>query len=255
VYQTPAERFRDQPPIAPHHGAPLPTSLATQAAALMRRMIISGELAPGERIVENRLAPLLGLSRPPLREGLRLLEQEGLVTQEMYRGATVVNLSRQDIYEIVTLRRVLEESAIRIGVPVRAPERLLALEETFATLLRHAADGNEESAADDSYALHLALIKLAGNSRLLTAYQSLSLQLTMALNRRSRADTETLVERAERHRGLVAAVRAGDPDGVLAILHDEAATDYASRLRDDGDLTPEAAEWFAARGTATRIRT
>lgn len=225
----------------------VPTSLSTRAAALVRRMIMSGELAPGERIVENRLAPLLGLSRPPLREGLRLLEREGLVTQELHRGAAVVSLGRQDIYEIIALRRVLEEAAVRAGVPVRVPERLETLERALAIMERHASEGKEDSAADDSYALHVALVGLAGNSRLVAAYQGFSLQLTMALNRRSRAAVETLVQRAERHRVLVAAVHAGDPEAVLAILHDEASTDYAGRLHDDGELTPEAQEWFAAR--------
>jgi len=220
-------------------------SLANQAAELVREMIMTGELAPGARIIENRLAPQLGLSRPPLREGLRKLEQEGLVLQEMYRGATVVTLGRQDVFEIVTLRRLLEETAVRAGVPAREPARLETLSAALDTMEANAREHNERSAANDSYAFHLALVGLAGNRRLLSAYRSLNLQLTMALNRRARADGETLVERAARHRAVWERVIAGDAPGTLALLHDTASLDFARQLPRTGDLTPEAADWFA----------
>jgi DNA-binding GntR family transcriptional regulator len=222
------------------------SSLANHAADLVREMILTGELAPGARIIENRLAPVLGLSRPPLREGLRKLEQEGLVVQEMYRGVTVVVLGRQDVYEIVTLRRLLEETAVRIGVPAREAARLDLLEAALDTMEANARENNERSAANDSYAFHLAIVGLAGNSRLLSSYRSLNLQLTMALNRRARADGETLLERAARHRAVWERVLDGDVGGTLALLHDTASLDFARRMPHEGIVTVEAAEWFDA---------
>jgi DNA-binding GntR family transcriptional regulator len=221
-------------------------SLAQRAADLLRAMIMSGELAPGSRIVENRLAPALGLSRPPLREALRLLEHEGLVVQEMYRGSTVVTLGRQDVFEIVTLRRLLEETAVRSGVPTRDPARLALLDEALQRMEANAATSNEADAAADSYAFHQAVVGLAGNSRLLAAYRSLNLQLTMALNRRARSQAESLVERAARHRRVFERVQAGDVDGTLELLHDSASLDFARRMPEDGTITAEAAEWFRA---------
>jgi len=207
---------------------------------------MSGELAPGERIVENRLAPVLGLSRPPLREGLRKLEQEGLVVQELFRGATVVILGRQDVYEIVTLRRLLEETAVFRGVPARVPDRLDALERALGVMEANAAENNESTAAHDSYAFHLALVGLAGNSRLLSAYRSIGLQMTMALNRRARAGSESLIERAARHRLVWERVLDGDARGTLELLHATASLDFARRMPRTGALTPDAEEWFAA---------
>jgi len=209
-------------------------------------MILSGELAPGSRIIENRLAPALGLSRPPLREGLRKLEQEGLVEQEMYRGATVVTLGRQDVYEIVTLRRLLEEIAVRSGVPARIPDRLEALEKALETMEANARAASESTAAHDSYAFHLALVGLAGNGRLISAYRSLNLQMTMALNRRARAGGESLVARAARHRVIWERIVEGDPVQTLALLHDTASLDFARQMPRAGTLTPAAEEWFAA---------
>ena len=217
----------------------------TRAADAVRRMITSGMLAPGSHVIESRLAAELGLSRSPLREALRVLEQEGLLRSVPNHGVTVTELSAQDIYEIYTLRRTLEEMAVRIGVPVTMPERLERLELAFAEMLDNAHRGDDDSAADDSHRFHLALVGLAGHSRLEHAYRSLALQLTMHLNRKARAANETLVERAERHRVIVDLVRAGDADGVVAELADGASVTLVRRLGRPSGLSPEAERWYA----------
>lgn len=193
----------------------------SRVADAVRRRITSGVLAPGSRVTESRLATELGVSRTPLREALRILEQEGLLRSEPNRGVTVTELTAQDVYEIATLRRTLEETAVRIGVPVAVPERMGRLERAFERMLADARAGDEDSAAEDSYAFHLAVIGLAGHARLEKAYSSLALQLAMHLNRRARAATESLLDRTERHRPVLDAVRAGDPDAVIAALGDE----------------------------------
>jgi DNA-binding GntR family transcriptional regulator len=223
---------------------PTPQSPAQHTADQVRSLIMSGALAPGDRIVENRLAPQLGVSRPPLREALRLLEQEGLVVQEMFRGASVVTLGRQDVFEIFALRRVLETTAIQTGVPVRDATRLDRVRAALRTMEEHAAQGNESAATEDSYALHLAIVGLAGNSRLEAAYRSLGLQLMMGLNRRARSTSESLPARAARHRTVVDQIEAGAGDVALALLHDNASLGFLAYLPEDGPLSPEAAEWY-----------
>jgi DNA-binding GntR family transcriptional regulator len=231
-----------------------PTTPSQHTADQVRALIMSGALAPGDRIVENRLAPQLGVSRPPLREALRLLEQEGLVVQEMFRGARVVSLTRQDVYEIVTLRRVLETTAIHAGVPVRDASRLDRVRTALQVMEQHAAEGNESSAAQDSYALHLAIVGLAGNSRLDSAYRSLGLQLMMGLNRRARLTRESLSARAARHRAVVDEIERGQGDVALALLHDDASLGFLRHLPSDGSLTAEATEWFDAHLRATSVK-
>ena len=226
--------------------AALPSAGATaRAADAVRRMITSGALAPGSHVIESRLAAELGLSRSPLREALRVLEQEGLLRSVPHHGVTVTELSAQDIYEIFTLRRTLEEMAVRIGVPVTVPDRLHRLERAFAQMLENAHRGDDDAAAEDSHRFHLALVGLAGHARLEHAYRSLALQLTMHLNRRARAANETLVERAERHRVIVDLVRAGDVEGVVAELTDGASVTLVRRLGRPSVLSPEAERWYA----------
>lgn len=212
----------------------------------IRRRITSGRLAAGSRVTESALAAELGISRSPLREALRILEQEGLVSSTPNRGVTVTELGAQDIYEISTLRRSLEEMAVRMGVPVTVPARLHRLENAFDEMLAHAHAGSEETAAEDSYRFHLAVIGLAGHTRLERAYSSLALQLAMHLNRRARAASESLVQRAERHRPILDGVRAGDPTAVIDALGDEAAMTFVTRVGSNEQLSPEAAGWFAA---------
>ena len=230
-----------------------PQSPAQHTADRVRSLIMAGVLASGDRIVENRLAPQLGVSRPPLREALRLLEQEGLVVQEMFRGASVVRLGRQDVYEIVMLRRVLETTAIHVGVPVHDPARLERVRTALLRMEEQAAAGDESTATEDSYALHLAIVGLAGNSRLEASYSSLGLQLMMGLNRRARASSESLTARAARHRAVVTEIERGQGDAALTLLHNDASLGFLLHLPPDDALTTEAAAWFReVDGTAQR---
>lgn len=199
-----------------------PPSLVAVAAEALRRMILGGALAPGERIVENRLTAEFGISRPPLREALRLLEREGLVEQVPRKGARVRTLTLHDVYEICTLRRELERMAVDLGVPVRNPLAMRRFQATLADM-RRAADADDASGfAEHAFEFHVALVALSGHRRLEEAYRSLHQQMLLctALNRRARARRgETLPQAVDRHRRLHDLVAAGDRDAV----HDELA--------------------------------
>src|ERR1044072_8854038 len=101
-----------------------PPSMVQLATEALMRMLLGGTLRPGDRVVENQLTQELGVSRPPLREAMRVLEQQGLITQLPRRGAFVTQLTLHDIYEIVTLRRELERMAVDLGLPVRSAARV-----------------------------------------------------------------------------------------------------------------------------------
>src|SRR5437868_12655703 len=97
-------------------GVPHDLGAASLVELVVRRLraeILSGELAPGERIVEEQLTRRFGTSRAPLREALRLLGQQGLVEHSPRRGVRVTRLSARDIGELFTLRDALEQFAVR----------------------------------------------------------------------------------------------------------------------------------------------
>lgn len=85
----------------------------------LRQAIIDGELAAGERLVEDTIAEQFGVSRVPVREALRQLESEGFVTSERYRGATVSSTSTRDTVELMQVRRGLEVLAARQAAQLR----------------------------------------------------------------------------------------------------------------------------------------
>lgn len=223
-----------------------PPSLTVLAAEALRGMILSGELPPGARIVENQLTRLLGVSRPPLREALRVLEQEGLVRPSSPRGTIVTPISLHDVFEVFSLREDLERIAVRQGVPVQDAGRLERVRSAQAALEAAAAAGDPAGVTREGFSFHLSVIGLAGHGRLEAAYRALSLQmqLCMGLNRRARARQETLADDAERHRRILAAVEGGDPLHVQDELLHHGDLSFLDGVR-HLPSSPQAESWLA----------
>jgi DNA-binding GntR family transcriptional regulator len=225
-----------------------PPSMSSLAADALREMVLNGELRPGDRVIENRLTEALGVSRPPLREAMRVLEQEGLIVQVPRKGAVVAPVTPHDIYEIVSLREEIEQIAVRLGVPVRAQERLDRLRQAFADLEAAAEEPGAQRVVESSFAFHLAIVGLAGHKRLEDVYRSLSLQMRMcmAMNRRARAGIETAREDAARHRPLMDLVEAGDAGAMAHTLAHHGQRTYLLSIDDDAEgHSPESRAWFA----------
>ena len=198
-----------------------PPSLTEMAAARLRDMILTGQLAPGERLVEERLTEHLGISRPPLREAMRLVQQEGLIVTRPRHGSAVATLTDQDVYEILTLRSALERLAVELGVPVRLPERLENCRRALAEMERCAAAEDRSSLVQAGYAFHAAIVGLPGHRRLEETYGWVRQQLLlcMARNLHTREHFyENLEQHVARHRYLLDLIEAGDPQAVLAEL-------------------------------------
>jgi DNA-binding GntR family transcriptional regulator len=228
-----------------------PPSMSRLAADTMRDMILAGELQPGDRVVENQLTHLLGVSRPPLREALRVLEQEGLLMQQPRRGVIVVPITLHDVYEIFTLRDQLERMAVELGVPVRRPERL----ERCRTALRHLEDaaraGDGATVTDRAFDFHLAVVGLAGHRRLEQCYRSLSLQmrLCMGMNQRARVAGEGLWGNVERHRAILETLERGDPQRAREMLADHWQHTFVLELGQSlGGRSVEAEAWLEGLG-------
>ena len=209
------------PEDPPGNGQLDPPSLVQLAAGAIRKMILSGELGPGERLIELSLTERLGISRPPLREAMRLLQQEGLILVQPRRGATVTTLTDRDVYEILTLRSALERTAVELGVPVRQPERLAACRAALGRMERAAAKEDRAALVEGGYAFHASLVALAGHRRIDEIYASLHRQLLLCMARNLYVREryyEDLDVHVARHRHLLDLVEAGDPEAVLAEL-------------------------------------
>lgn len=224
-----------------------PPSMSQLAADAVRKMILSGRLQPGDRVVENQLTHQLGVSRPPLREALRVLEQEGLLVQQPRRGAIVVPITLHDVYEIFTLRDQLERMAVELGVPVRVPARLERCRTALRELEEGARAGDAAIVTDRAFDFHLAVVGLAGHRRLEDAYRSLSLQmrLCMAMNQRARVSDEGLWGNVERHRAILETLERGDRQEVVELLADHGQHTFILELGPSLDgRSAEAEAWL-----------
>ncbi|MEU4477901.1 GntR family transcriptional regulator [Micromonospora sp. NPDC023966] len=235
-----------------------PPSLSLLAADAVRKMILAGRLRPGDRVVENQLTHQLGISRPPLREALRVLEQEGLLVQQPRRGVIVVPITLHDVYEIFTLRDQLERMAVGLGVPVRSPDRLDRCRAALRALEDAARAGDAATVTDRAFDFHLAVVGLAGHRRLEESYRSLSLQmrLCMGMNQRARVAGEGLWGNVERHRAILETLERGDPQEALDLLADHGQHTFVLELGDSlGGRSAEAEAWLKRLGGARTDRT
>src|SRR5215831_6943779 len=140
-------------------------TVAAAAAEALRGRILAGELKEGSQLRQEVLAAELGVSRIPLREALRLLEGEGLVTIVPHRGAVVSVLSPEEIGELFDLRVLIEPDLIRRAIPNMTAEDLREAEDTLAGYKSAFAQRNVESWGSLNTRFHTVLYRAAGRPR------------------------------------------------------------------------------------------
>lgn len=175
----------------------------------MREAILTAALPPGTRLRQEKLAELFGTSRIPVREALRALEYEGLVSSLPRRGFTVTELDADDIEEVYDLRILLESHAVRLAVPLITDEDLHILEELYARMVA-AGSGDEQLAARERF--YSRLYSITGRPRLVGQISRLRQEIARSLR------WPTLQHAPEHHERFFEAIRAGDADGAAAQL-------------------------------------
>ncbi len=172
--------------------------------------ILRGQLRPGERIVETRIAQELGVSQTPVREALRDLELLGFVTSEPFRGTRVRAFSHEELVQIYPIRAAIEGVAARAAATRITTEQLLALEEQIDRMREASELGDAATAIEADVTFHRIIVEASGNRLLQQFWTSLSLAtttfLTFSVHRRA---IEGL---AARHEPILEALRARDPD-------------------------------------------
>ena len=154
-----------------------PTTLSTEIARHLREAIIKGELAAGERVNESRLTRELALSRSPVREALRILEAEGLVTLEPHRGAHVRPVSEDDLEEIFDVRMMIESHGLRRDLHRLTPEAIAPLGRAVDDARAALAAGGVEDWHHASLRFHDGLVALASNRHLTRLHEELKTSL------------------------------------------------------------------------------
>jgi len=138
-----------------------PRALYEEVAELLRQRIFRRELEPGSWIDETRLAEAYGISRTPLREALKVLAAEGLVTMKMRRGAYVTEVSEQDMAEVYHLLALLESDAAGVVAQSATDTQLRELQALHTELAGAVADRDRFFAVNERF--HTRLLEIAGN--------------------------------------------------------------------------------------------
>lgn len=210
--------------------------LREQVVTLVRDAILSFRLQPGQRLVERELVEQLGISRPTVREVLRQLAVEGLVTVVPQRGAVVTALTPDDAADLYEMRASLEALAVRRFVQRAAPEHVDALVAAVDEIERTArsAEPQEQLRAKDHF--YEVLFTGSGSQPLQQTVAGLQARVRL-LRATSLSEPGRPEEAAAELRAVVDAVQAGDADAAAAACArhiENAARTALSRLRTGG---------------------
>jgi DNA-binding GntR family transcriptional regulator len=172
------------------------------------RAILRGDLQPGDRIVELRIAEELGVSQGPVREALRELELLGFVESAPFKGTQVCDVPHEELGQLYPLRATVEAMAVRAAA-ARITEAQLAEMERLLDTMHEAAQGDDRRAqVEQDIAFHRIIVEASGSRLLRRFWDGMQLHattfLTLAVTRRDLHDL------AERHRSLLTALRARD---------------------------------------------
>lgn len=187
------------------------------AVDALRTMIAGGELAPGDRVRQEEIAERVGLSVAPVREALRVLEQEGQVTYLPRRGYLVTELQLADLREIYELRALLEARAVRHALPELTDADI----ESIAAAARACAEAEQrgdvgaELAANRAF--HLAMLDTPDRPHMARIIRQLwdSTEAYRAMYYNSAAERRVTIDAHER---ILGALRARDADALVAEL-------------------------------------
>jgi DNA-binding GntR family transcriptional regulator len=181
------------------------------------RMIETGALAPGVWINEADLAVRLGVSRAPIREACRGLEQSGLLNFVVNRGAFVREIDRTEAAELYDLRSALFALAGRELAAIISEKQLKTLAGLLDDMDTAAADGNLDVYYPLNLLFHQTLLEFTGNRRLLQTYQSIIRELHL-FRRKALVTRERMSDSNAEHRAIYAALRAKNPIAAASLM-------------------------------------
>jgi DNA-binding GntR family transcriptional regulator len=183
----------------------------------LKEAIIHGSVAPGDRLVENRLAEALDISRTPIREAIHKLEREGWLRKLPRGGFTVVNLTQKDIEETFGIRSVLESYAARLAALNHRKEELVPLEEKIQEFQRCLDAGRTDELSRINTDFHNLFYELSRSPRLIKMIHDLRDQIYRF--RRIILQVESMAKVSNQdHVKMLRAIRRRDADRVEGLV-------------------------------------
>jgi len=192
-----------------------PRALYQEVAERLREQIFERRLEPGSWIDEQKLSAEYGISRTPMREALKVLAVEGLVTMKVRRGAYVTEMSREDVQQVYHLLALLESDAAACAARQASTAQRAELEALHQQLERQVKQREAFFATNERF--HMALLRIAGNR---WAEQVVTdLRKVMKLNRHhSLLKQGRIADSLAEHRSLMRAIAAKDGQGAARLM-------------------------------------
>ncbi|SFM66952.1 phosphonate utilization associated transcriptional regulator [Variovorax sp. OV329] len=185
-------------------------SLTTLVQAEIERMILDGELQSGAKLTESTLADQLGVSRGPVREAFRMLEESGLVSTIKNRGVFVRDVPLQEALEIFEVRAVMDLYVGRKLAETITPAQVKELRQLVDAMDQAVKGDNARDYHRLNLKFHDRLLELSDNAKLTTTYRKLVNELS--LFRRQNLTPESMAVYTREHKQIVKAIAAGDPE-------------------------------------------
>ncbi|HHX38049.1 MAG TPA: GntR family transcriptional regulator [Clostridiaceae bacterium] len=179
--------------------------------------ITSGELKPGDRVVETRWAKQLGVSQSPIREAIRELEILGLIENIPYKGSFVREFSTKEIFDTYVVRSTLETLAINDAIRKKDKNLLAELEDLYTDMIKAAETSDTKSFIEADVRFHEAIVEQSDNSMLQRLWRQCYIFDNTKLS--TFFSQESIEELARRHREIITAIREGGEDIGERVIH------------------------------------
>lgn len=183
----------------------------------LREAILKGELKPGERLMELQLAAKLGVSRTPIREAIRMLEQEGLAVTVPRKGAEVARMTEKDMEDVLVVRAALDGLAVELACDNITAEQLGQLqnaERRFGSCIKN---GDLKKIAEADVEFHEVIYRATGNARLVTMLSNLREQM-YRYRVEYLKDSDNYPELLREHQAIVEGISKRDKKHVAEVM-------------------------------------
>lgn len=188
-------------------------TLRQEVADEIRRRILKGEFKAGDRIKEQEMAQLLGVSRGPVREALRQLEQEGMVRYERNIGCSVAPMNEKDVYEISLLRAALEILAVRLCKGKVEPQVLQRMRDSVEQMRQVGSDFYQLAQLDNSF--HAGIVEQADFHKLERIWKSMDTSNVAVF---AAVEKQDILRCAQRHQELLEIYETQNEEKIVAAL-------------------------------------
>jgi len=194
-------------------------SIVDRACQNIQEWIVTGRFKPGEQIKEENISQRLEISRPPVREALKMLEATGLVVRKPRRGVFVPLLTWKDVWEIYTLKAALYELVTELAMDVMTDAQVRELEALVGEMERIVSEDPVDILRYQKHhkGFHSRLMGIAGNGRLNAFAANLHNQVT-PFSYKSLQQKEHLLASVRYHREIIEAIKKGDRSSACRLM-------------------------------------